>query len=110
MNDLACKVLGLSTGRRIDPLTPLQEFGLDSLMAVELRNAIAGVLGKPLPATFLFSYPSLEEVTTYVCDQFGVQRARSAAAAAGIRMSGSARTVANDVLVTGIEGPLRRRS
>ena len=56
----AARVLGLPAGRPIDPRVPLRELGLDSLMAVELRNALGLALGRTLPATLLFDHPTLE--------------------------------------------------
>jgi mycoketide-CoA synthase len=41
------------------------------LMAVELRNAIAGALERTLPATLLFKYPALEGLTEFVMEQVG---------------------------------------
>ncbi len=63
---LAHRVLGLAAGRRIDPQQPLQELGLDSLMAVEFRNALASAIKRPLPATILFSYPAIEDVAGFL--------------------------------------------
>jgi hypothetical protein len=35
-------------------------------MAVELRNAIGDLVGRSLPATLLFKYPTLTALTDYV--------------------------------------------
>jgi acyl transferase domain-containing protein len=72
LEGIARAVLGFAPGRRIDPLQPLQELGLDSLMAVEFRNALAGAIQRSLPATLLFSYPALEDIAGHVSrDLFG---------------------------------------
>lgn len=62
----ALHVVGLEAGTLIDPNRALKELGLDSLMAVELRNALTRSVGKPLPATLLFDYPNLGVLTTYL--------------------------------------------
>ena len=50
----------------VDERLPLKEVGLDSLMAVELRNALTRSLGASLPATLLFDHPSLDALATYL--------------------------------------------
>lgn len=60
LRDAAGVALGLPQEQAIDPRRALNELGLDSLMAVELRNKLAGTLGLMLPNTLLFDYPTLE--------------------------------------------------
>jgi acyl carrier protein len=64
----ALRVLGLNSSHTIRLDQPLRELGLDSLMAVELRNLIASGLGLNggLPATLLFDYPTIESVVDYL--------------------------------------------
>lgn len=66
LREQAGKVLGLESSRPIDPQQPLNEMGLDSLMAVELRNALSHSVKSPLPATLLFDYPTLEALANYL--------------------------------------------
>jgi acyl carrier protein len=55
----ATLVLGIDPKKNIDLDLPLHEFGLDSLMAVELRNKLSRLVGQPLPATLLFEFPTV---------------------------------------------------
>ena len=50
---------------------PLTEAGLDSIGAVELRNALAQKLGADLPATITFDYPTVAAMARYVAGQLG---------------------------------------
>ena len=62
----AGRVLGLAQARPVDPRQPLSELGLDSLMAVELRNSLGVALDRPLPATLLFDYPTIEGLAGFL--------------------------------------------
>ena len=50
-------------------LQPLMEAGLDSIGAVELRNAVNTKLGIELPATATFDYPSADALARFVVQQ-----------------------------------------
>ncbi len=65
----ACRVLGIDPAEAPDPHQPLQELGLDSLMAVELRNALAAALGQALPPTLLFEYPTIASLAEFLTNQ-----------------------------------------
>ena len=60
------------------------EAGLDSLGAVELRNAISGHFQLDVPATLTFDYPSLASMAGFLAPQLG---AAAGSAAAGIRQA-----------------------
>ena len=60
------KILALDGASDVDPTQPLTEMGLDSLMAVELRNALADAVDAALPATLLFDYPMVVAIAEYL--------------------------------------------
>jgi acyl transferase domain-containing protein/acyl carrier protein len=62
----ATRVLRLGAGQTLDPRQPLNEMGMDSLMAVELRNRLGAAVGRTLSATLLFNYPTIEKLSRYL--------------------------------------------
>ncbi len=58
-------------GSSVPPDTPLMSAGLDSLGAVELRNALEGRLGLQLPGTLVFDYPTIGAVSSFISEQLG---------------------------------------
>ena len=58
-------------GKAVDSTAPLMAAGLDSLAAVELRNAVSSKFGVNLPATLAFDYPTLEALSTFIAASLG---------------------------------------
>jgi acyl carrier protein len=70
------RVLGVHDSELLDPTQPLTDYGLDSLMAVQMRNAMANSLQHPLPVSLVFNYPTVNDMVDYMETQlhefFGV--------------------------------------
>jgi acyl carrier protein len=62
----AIKILGLPPTQVFSPQQPLRELGLDSLMAVELKNALGLFVGRSLPSTLAFDYPTVTKLAEYL--------------------------------------------
>jgi NAD(P)-dependent dehydrogenase (short-subunit alcohol dehydrogenase family) len=62
------KVLGVEAGQKVNEYIPLSEMGLDSLMAVEVRNILGSELNlkRALPATLVFDYPTVAAIADYI--------------------------------------------
>ncbi len=70
----ARQVLGLSSLIEVDTKRPLMEMGLDSLMSVELRNALGQSLNQSLPASLLFDYPTIDDLTDFLTELFWLKQ------------------------------------
>jgi acyl transferase domain-containing protein/NADPH:quinone reductase-like Zn-dependent oxidoreductase/nucleoside-diphosphate-sugar epimerase len=68
VESLAARALGLAPERPLDPHRPYHELGLDSLMSVELRNALAASLRQSLPATLLYDYPTTASLVRHLAE------------------------------------------
>jgi acyl carrier protein len=58
--------------RRVEVQKPVKQLGLDSLMAVELRNRLESSLGVTLSATLVFNYPTIAAMTPYLAQKMGI--------------------------------------
>ena len=59
-------LLGFPAGTRIEPHRALRDLGLDSLLSVSLRNALAAGYGLDLPATLVFDHPTLTALADHL--------------------------------------------
>ncbi len=73
------ELLGIDPGKTLDPQKPFRELGLDSLSAIELRNAFEASLGCTLPATLLYEYPTLDTVSSHLAEKLIPEEANTGA-------------------------------
>jgi phthiocerol/phenolphthiocerol synthesis type-I polyketide synthase B len=76
----AARVLRISP-RKLDSRRPLGTMGLDSLMAIELRNRLEALLGRSLSATLAWNYPTVEALAAFLSGDAGVAPAAAPKAA-----------------------------
>ncbi len=62
----AARVLGLAETQPVGLQQPLRDLGLDSLMAVQLRNRLSGSIEQPLPATLLYECPTVRALADFL--------------------------------------------
>ncbi|ATB32461.1 type I polyketide synthase [Melittangium boletus] len=67
------RVLRLSAASRVDVERPLNQMGLDSLMAVELRARIQNGLQVSIPIVDILQGPTVAQLTGLVLEQFAAQ-------------------------------------
>lgn len=97
---IAAGVVGFSVDRQIDPRVPLVDLGLDSLMAVDLRNQLGRALGHRFPATLLFDYPAIGSLVEMIgAEVFGLASNETRAVAKKPASQGE-----SDALLDAIEG------
>jgi acyl transferase domain-containing protein/surfactin synthase thioesterase subunit len=84
----AAQVLGLDGG--IDPTRPLNELGLDSLLAVTLANRLRRAFDRAVPTAILLKGPSVRELAAELCpDLMHTAEVTGAAPASAVRVVGN---------------------
>jgi len=62
------RILGMSPDQALDSKLGFIELGLDSLMAVQLRNELQESYRRPLPYTLTYNYPSVEALAKFLAE------------------------------------------
>ena len=64
--DTAAAVLGFSESAAVSPQIGFFELGMDSLMALDLKNRLEKNLGLPLKPTLAFDWPCVQKLTAHL--------------------------------------------
>ncbi|MGH9141316.1 MAG: acyl carrier protein [Vicinamibacterales bacterium] len=57
----------------IDPRQPFERYGLDSLNALRLAVELEARIGRHIPTTALWDYPSIESLAKYLAVELNVR-------------------------------------
>jgi phthiocerol/phenolphthiocerol synthesis type-I polyketide synthase D len=77
-------IMGYPKNSTIDTDQPLTELGMDSLMAVRIRNTVRGDFGVEPPVALLLQGASLSDLTTDLIRQLGLDEQEKSESAAGV--------------------------
>ncbi len=97
--------LKLKDSEAISPRQGLFDLGLDSILALELKTRLEASLGRPLRATLLFAYPTLDALAGYLLSEVLTLDAPCSMAA----VAGEQASLTDDELAALIEEEIARR-
>ena len=104
------RALGLHTALPLNDAAFAQA-GLDSLGAVELRNAIAEAFGVALPATVIFDYPTVAALAAFVASKMALVDAAAGLVPydlpidGGVKVLGERRPRTTDIVAVSLRYP-----
>jgi NADP-dependent 3-hydroxy acid dehydrogenase YdfG/acyl carrier protein len=70
VQEVVAAVLGLAGAAAVPAEAPLKELGLDSLMAVQVRNQLSARAEATLPTTLVFDYPTPKAIAKLLLEKF----------------------------------------
>jgi acyl carrier protein len=98
LSDMVVTALKLRTDAPIDARQRLFDLGLDSILALELKDRLEGALGVTLSATLLFVRPTLEALCEYILTEIVAGGPPAAPASTPAAAPGAAEGLSEDEL------------
>jgi NAD(P)-dependent dehydrogenase (short-subunit alcohol dehydrogenase family)/acyl carrier protein len=68
-------ILGLDPNYELEPHRGFFDLGIDSLMALDMKNRLQTALGFPIPTTLVFEYPTVEGLADYLLKEMSLTSA-----------------------------------
>ncbi|CAM3417662.1 SDR family NAD(P)-dependent oxidoreductase [Parendozoicomonas haliclonae] len=68
LDRLLCQSLGWPEDHQLSPRQSFREMGLDSLVAVEIRSRLMKRVGRPLPISLLYDFPTPERLYSFLTE------------------------------------------
>ena len=78
VRDEVARVMGVPPAQPIDVRRGLFEMGMDSLMALDLKNRLRSSVGLDVPPTVVFEFPNIEAIAGFLAEQLSPADARAA--------------------------------
>ncbi|MFD0800727.1 type I polyketide synthase [Streptomonospora algeriensis] len=72
VRECVAAVLGHGSAESVDETRPFTDLGLDSVMAVDLRNRLAAATGLRLPPSLVFDHPNVSDMAARIRAELGV--------------------------------------
>ena len=69
VRDEVAHVMGVPPSQPIDVRRGLFEMGMDSLMALDLKNRLRSSIGLDVPPTVVFEFPNIEAIAGFLAEQ-----------------------------------------
>ncbi|KAH8583285.1 type I fatty acid synthase, partial [Cryptosporidium sp. chipmunk genotype I] len=86
VHNIVEQIIGIQSST-LDLDTPFSELGMDSLSAIELRNALISRFGIKISSTALFDYPTLRSIIQHLTDSLYVSETQDTFTDLGINIS-----------------------